>query len=157
MSCNPHGTQCATHCISNACNANRPSCSSNRVVTLSNVHPGDVISHSDLETLRVNAINEISRWNENHSYNFPITATTPINAGSIIKASDFDSLIYDLSSTGHGSTNQVSPGSIIDAGTLANSMLSLYNNLRTNCICNSDCGSHQVCSCHGNCNCHYNS
>jgi len=153
MSCSP--SHCTNNCYSNGCSYNRPSCSSNRVVTLSNVRTGDNINASDLELLRVNTINEINRWNLNHSYNFSKRATSSISSGSIIKASDFNKVIDDLSNTGHGSTSNVSPGSIVTAAKLANSMLGLYNNLRTDCICNSDCGNHAVCSCHGNCGCNY--
>jgi len=36
-----------------------------------------------------------------------------------------------------------------------NSLVSQYNALREDCICNSDCSCNAVCSCHNNCGCHY--
>ena len=153
MACS--GSHCSNNCYSNTCTNNRPSCSSNRVVTLSNVSVGHIIKAADLELLRSNTIDEINRWNQNHTYNFSKTATTGISAGNTIKANDFNKLINDLSGTGHGSTGGVSSGSVIYASKLASDMMSLYDSLRTDCVCNSDCGDHSVCSCHGNCGCNY--
>ena len=154
---NCSGAHCGSHCTSNYCSYHRPSCGSNRVVTLSNVSAGHTIKAADLELLRVHTINEISRWNQNHRYNFSKTATAGIGAGGIIRANDFNKLINDLNGTGHGTTGGVSVGSIIYASKLASNMLAIYNSLRTDCVCNSDCGSHSVCSCHGNCGCNYSS
>ena len=45
-------------------------------------------------------------------------------------------------------------GSIIKVG-FFNSLVSAYNLIVTNCICNADCACNQNCSCNVNCNCNY--
>jgi len=151
--CTP--SHCTSNCTTDSCSYNRASCASNRVVALSNATAGNIINASDLELLRANTINEIARWNQNGNYNFSTTATAGIAVGDTVYANDFNKLIVDLNGTGHGSTGAVSAGSIVYASKLASDMLALYNSLRTDCICNSDCGGHSVCTCHGNCGCNY--
>ncbi|EPZ52288.1 hypothetical protein M902_1763 [Bacteriovorax sp. BAL6_X] len=34
-------------------------------------------------------------------------------------------------------------------------LLTYYNTIRADCICNSDCNCNAVCNCHNNCGCHY--
>lgn len=36
-----------------------------------------------------------------------------------------------------------------------NELLTRYNYLKSDCICNSDCNCNAVCACHGNCGCNY--
>lgn len=153
MACS--GGHCTSNCYSNQCVYNRASCSSNRIITLSNVTSGNVIKAADIELLRANTINEIDRWNQNHKYDFQKSSSVPFGSGELIDTSKVNKLILDLNNTNHGTTPTISEGQIIKATDLANSMLSLYNSLRTDCICNSDCGAHAVCTCHGNCGCNY--
>lgn len=152
MACTP--TNCTNNCYSNVCTNNRASCASNRIVSLSNVVAGNIIG-ADIEILRSATFDELTRWNLNPTFNFPKTAVNPQVSGNLITALEFNKLINDLSSTGHGTTANVSAGAIITASKLASDMLTLYNSLRTDCVCNSDCGANSICACHGNCGCNY--
>jgi len=147
---------CNNHCTNNACGStHRVSCSTNRSISIPNITSGNKINASDIELLRTNTYNEMTQWNTNHMYNFTIRSTSSFSSGEIITAAKMNNLIQDLSGTGHGSTETVTVGSVIQATKVASNMLSIYNSLRTDCICNSDCGAHALCTCDGNCAHHY--
>jgi hypothetical protein len=114
-----------------------------------------VIKASDIELLRANTVAELNRWNLNAHYNFAIRSRTGFGTGEVISAAKTNNLILDLNGTRHGSTGTVTAGSVIAASKLAASMLSIYNSLRTDCICNADCGPHSTCACNNDCGCNY--
>jgi hypothetical protein len=63
---------------------------------------------------------------------------------------------YSITNNGAESDPGVSTntGNTVNTSTW-NSILSSYNTLRQDCICNSDCHCNNVCSCYGNCGCNY--
>lgn len=144
---------CSGHvaCLVYGCDGtHRASCSNNKVVLIPNVAVGNVIKASDIEALRANTIAEINRWNLHVNYNFSKRSTTAFVSGEIIDDAKTNKLIQDLSTTGHGSTANVSVGTIVSASKIANNILGLYNSLRTDCICNSYMHQYTACSCNGN-------
>ena len=150
MACNG---QCIGHnaCLVYGCDStHRPACAANRPISISGVAAGALIRAADIETLRTNTVNEITQWNNHVSYQFSIRSNSAFSAGEVIDDAKTNNLILDLNGTGHGSAGVVSVGSVITASKIASEMLSLYNSLRTDCICNSYMNVYSSCSCNSN-------
>ena len=150
MACGRHYVTCTT----NGCSGHRSSCSTNRAISISDIHIGGIIQADDIERLRTNTLNEINRWNTHRYYNFSKRSTSAFVVNEVIGASKTNKLISDLSNVGHGSTPTVSVGSIVVASKISGNLLTIYNAFRSNCICNGDCNPVSVCSCNSNCSCY---
>ena len=181
MACTPFN-QSNTSNGNTGCNQHRDACSTNRATSLSSSFgvSGQAIYASDIENLRANIIAEIGRWNDwnsnNRSANYTVSNPGTISGGQAINHTNINNLNdslaaivnYTATSTdgeGGGWTitdngKESNPnigrnsGNTIDPGGW-NAILSAYNTLRQDCICNSDCHCNTVCTCYGNCGCNY--
>ena len=179
MACNNHRPNYGTG--NDTCNQHRDACATNRPTSLSGAFgvSGGQIQAADIENLRANIIAEISRWNDwnatNRSTNYSVSDPGTISGGQVINHTNINNLNdslaaivnYTASSDTSGNNWTItdngreanpgigkSSGNTVDASAW-NSILSHYNTLRQDCICNSDCHCNTVCTCYGNCDCNY--
>lgn len=156
--CDNHGTGTST------CSYHRPECPANRPFYPSGDFgvQGGLIRASDIELLRQNIRDEIATYNLHANYEYTLSEPNPVNAGNVIdnnQINNFEQMVFD----GNGASGGVQPqpgqayygdGALVDDGNWS-SLLTKYNYLRQDCICNSDCACNLVCACHNDCGCNY--
>lgn len=165
-----------------SCTSHRDACSTNRSVSLSTDFgvQGHSIRADDIEALRAKIIAEVGDWDAwnyaNRATHYSFTDPGTISQNQVINHSHIDNLNDDLatlknytatSTDGNGGGYTITDnGAASDPGvskvkgdpidhTTWNSILTSYNTIRQDCICNSDCHCNTVCTCYGNCGCNY--
>jgi hypothetical protein len=155
MACTP------THCTNNStgtttCISHRATCSSNRTLSWTDAVQGGLVDDAQVEELRSKLVQEIDTYNAHANYNYTKYSplTTKISAGGVIDDAQFNAIRNTESQITSSVPATVSAGSVVDdAGW--DTLISAYNVIRQNCICNSDCSCNAVCTCHGDCGCNY--
>jgi hypothetical protein len=152
--CNSYGTgttTCAGHRA--ACSVNRPYTGTSDLGTTS-----QLIRSGDVDTLRTSIMAELDSFNNWQTLNSqpPYFKNNPgtISAGLSIANTHINNLRSTVDQLrGTGQSDQF-VGQPISAPVWA-AVLSSYNLIRQDCICNSDCACNAVCACHNNCDCNY--
>lgn len=164
------------------CSSHRDACASNRVISLSGDFgtTGQKINASDVETLRASIVAELVVWNAWNTANsqgtFAVTDPGTINSTVVINHTNITQLNNDLSAIVNYTATSNTEGAawtVTNNGTISDpgqgskatgdlvtgpnwtAILSSYNIIRQDCICNSDCHCNTVCTCYGNCGCNY--
>jgi hypothetical protein len=164
------------------CSSHRDACSTNRATSLSGAFgvSGGTITAADIENLRANIIAEVGTWNNwnaaNRSTNYTVSDPGTISSGQKINHTNINNLNDSLAAiTNYTATStdgnaggytitdngaESNPSIAKNAGdqitpSAWNAILTAYNTLRQDCICNSDCHCNTVCTCYGNCGCNY--
>lgn len=150
------------------CNAHRPPGSLNSATALPSLSAGTELRASDLTSVRARIAREIRRWNQHYGYS-ALTSTGPsASSGSEIS----NATLGDLATTVHrvfgikpsratsqdvtrpqANLNQLDGAEITISE--YNRLVSEYNAIRSNCICNTDCACNAVCACNNDCGCNY--
>ena len=156
---------CNGHCYVDSCNsykAPRPSWDYSSVRPFPN-SMGDTIHNENIETLAASINDERKRRNNEVSNNFPfdsIVGSDESTTGTLIYATNSSQeMMIDIKTA----INQIVSGfvryNIYDGYTIRYSHIReariKIDQLRAQCLCNSDCGGHLVCVCHTDCYCHY--
>jgi len=155
MACSPG--HCTSNCYSFGCSVNAPACSSNATsfgVTVTSSHD---IAATHVNDLRISIDNERTT-RRGKSADFP----TSVDTDDTVDASHADDMKDSINEmvvmAGDSVTAQVTDtyviGDVIEASDI-NNLRSKINELRADCVCDSDCGANAVCTCHGDCECNY--
>lgn len=151
MACS--GAHCTNHGTGTAsCTGHRASCATNRAL------PGSVpasISGSPLSADTINALKsymnaELDRYRQHRYFASMASITSTFTKNGPIDASMWAA----MANTFFSIATRPTAGAALDGGFWA-ALISKYNQIRQDCICNADCACNLVCSCHNNCNCNY--
>ena len=168
LHCTSHGTG------TTSCSSHRATCSTNRTFSPSGNFTGGTITASDINLLKTSIRDEITRYNLHADHSHILRqatnygTTTPIDN---VHINDMEQMVYDGENRkervgsiyavvtpatlwGNKSISSYSEGMVIGASHWT-TLKSRYDNLRTDCICNSDCSCNLVCACHNDCGCNY--
>lgn len=138
------------------CAGHRGACASNRVPDLgTDVPNGGIIYASDIEDLRTNIRAEIDSWNAHALYNYTKRQAGAIAKGAAIADDHFNNLRSMVNEMNGSSISAVNSTTLIRDDNQWDDILSNYNTIRQNCICNTDCSCNTICSCYGDCGCNY--
>lgn len=148
--CSGHGTGYTT------CSGHRAACSTNRVPGFTDAIQGGIIYASDVNELRSNLRAEVDAYNNHRLFS---TSTATEATAYTASATEIQAThINEISKM----TNTLWGGGVLAKDTNYeiddydwDQLISRYNNIRQNCICNTDCACNNVCSCHGDCGCNY--
>lgn len=149
MSCTPW--HCTNHCLCNQyCVAHAPVCSSN-AYSFSNPSLGSsyLVRTYHMNQLRTAINQERSRRNLSY-YSFGPAVTT----GYTVLGSHYYALrnalnsMWNIISDTYSTTENISHSKV-------STLRTRINQLRVDCVCNSNCDKHSSCSCHGNCGNNY--
>ena len=132
---------------------NTGTCSTNRALTFSDFAQGGNITATQVEEMRVKIRDELARYNLHANYNYTLYQPTAIGAGGIVDDTHYNNL-NDMIRQAYGSDINKAAGQLIDDADWDN-LISYYNVVRQNCICNTDCSCNNVCACHNDCDCNY--
>jgi len=166
--CSEHGTGTST------CSNHRGTCATNRAFSPSGNWTGGTITAADINLLRTNIRDEITRYNLHADHAHTLRQGTAYTSSTVMDnahINDMEQMVYDgenrkervgtsyASVAGATTWGDKSISSYTDGTTIAAShwttLKGRYDNLRTDCICNSDCSCNNVCSCHNDCGCNY--
>jgi len=153
------GDNCTSaHCINHGtgtttCVNHRSTCSTNRVLTFSDFVQGGTITASQVEELRTKIRDELARYNLHANYNYTLYQSTAVASGQTVTNEVYNNL-NDMIRQAYGSDINKNDGDLIDDANW-DSLISYYNVVRQNCICNTDCSCNNVCACHNDCDCNY--
>jgi hypothetical protein len=144
----------------NECGVNRARSSSS---TISSVVSGQRITASDVNSFMAAIKSEIDGTNDWKSWRNSITKLTTANVGEGdgIEVKTFIDMATTLTSVAKADIENSSGwveninfgGKPTAVG--FNKLISNYNILTNNCVCNSDCGANLQCTCNNDCGCHY--
>jgi len=166
--CSNHGTGTTT------CAGHRASCATNRPVSFSQGFQGGVITADDVNKLRVAIRDELARYRLHRSFtSIQLRQGTAYNSSTLLDNTHINELELMVQQT----NNVIEPvgtsfGNLADppdAGNAANAyadaqtslfghwntLVSKYEAMRQDCICNADCACNLVCACHNDCGCNY--
>ena len=147
--CYSHNTGTTT------CSGHRGVCYSNRALSWGyDAVQGGIIYAAQIEEMRVAIINETTTWNAHAWYNVTIYNPGVVSAGTTITPTAYNYLDYTIDGLYGGSAANVGVGELVDDYNW-DVLLSRYNAVRQNCICNSDCSCNAICACYGDCGCNY--
>lgn len=173
MACS--GTHCTNHGTgTSTCSNHRGTCSTNRTYSPSSEFTGGSITAADINLLRTSIRDEITRYNLHADHSHTLRQTSAYQTSTVVDnahINDMEQMVYDgenrkervgtnyasvaaATTWGNKSISSYSEGSVINA-THWTTLKSRYDNLRTDCICNSDCSCNLVCACHNDCGCNY--
>jgi surface antigen len=153
---------CASNLVC-ACNANwdcvghRGACSTNRPLTVywDGDLNGETITAALLENLRASVRAEVSAYNASDVWgDITLRAPTAITSGSVISAATYNDIETMIENLGGGNNGAVGTTTVID-DTAWEGLIARYNDVRDNCICNTDCACNINCSCNTDCICNY--
>lgn len=179
MACS--GAHCTNHSTgTTTCSGHRPANSSVSPV-VSAPTQGQIVTAAKINELRNAIITEINRWNDHAHYtsvssnanwtnvNNNISQGVIIDDDATIDTED-DALVFVGGPGAPGTYNYTtatspdvvppltnnlfSPGVAISPSSYS-TILSSYNTLKADCICNTDCACNAVCACHNDCGCNY--
>jgi hypothetical protein len=165
--CSNHGTGTTT------CSGHRASCASNRTLSFTSYTQNGLIRATDVNALRQAIRDEIARYNLHRSFSITQRQGTAYSTSTQVSAAH----INDMDLMAQQVNNVIEPvgtsfaqlSAASNTNTAANSyaqntrvnfshwntLLSKYNTMRQDCICNADCACNLVCSCHNDCGCNY--
>jgi hypothetical protein len=165
--CSEHGTGTTT------CAGHRASCSTNRQLTFTSYTQNGLIRAEDVNALRTAIRDEVARYNLHRSFDVTqrqATAYTTSTQVSSAHINDMETMSQQVNNVNEPvgtsyavltdpadattAPNSYSANSRIDFSHW-NTLLSKYNTMRQDCICNADCACNLVCSCHNDCGCNY--
>ena len=173
MACS--GTHCSEHGTgTGTCTNHRGTCATNRVFSPSGDWTGGTIQDSDINALRTAIRDEITRYNLHADHAHTLREGTAYSTSTNINndhINNMEQMVYDgenrkervgtsyavvaaATTWGNKSKSSYTDGTTITAAQWT-TLKSRYDNLRTDCICNSDCSCNLVCSCHNDCGCNY--
>jgi len=149
MAC--RGGYCSNQCLCNQdCSAHTPKCSSNAYnFTDPNLSTSYNVRTYHVNQLRV-AINQERNRRDLSQYSFGSNVTT----STLIYGSHFYALKNALNGIQHLVDDDYTTSMNISYAKVKN-LRTKINNLRVDCICNSNCDGYHTCNCHNNCGCNY--
>lgn len=157
-------------CTCNAnwdCASHRTGCSTNSPITW---WDGDlnaeIITASEINDLRLKIRAEVSRRNGNENYNILLRESSAYGTSTLVTDDQYNNLDQMITDMGVANNQENWDGYVIeDYTTLSeaytindgewDSLISKYNTIRLQCICNTDCACNIDCSCNTNCICNY--
>jgi len=151
MACS--GSHCTNHGTGTAsCGGHRTSCSTNNPLagniplTLS----GSPVYADQITALKSTMNTELDRYRQHRFFSsMPLIGDT-FGANTAIDSGTWS----DMATVFFNTTPVPTHGSPL-SDTFWQALLSKYNTIRQDCICNTDCACNLVCSCHNNCGCNY--
>ena len=156
MACSPH--TCTNHNTgTTTCGGHRASCATNRSLSIgTDAVAGTLITASDIDAFRTNLRAEIDAYNNHRWYSTAAqTEASAYTANSTeISAAHLNNLSAMTDALVGGGIYQRNNTYEIDDYDW-DVLLTRYNTIRQNCVCNSDCACNNVCACHGDCGCNY--
>lgn len=150
MACTP--AHCTSNCYSDTCAINAPACPTNETNFGTTLIKGVKVLTSHVNDLRI-SIDDERTSRRGFSSDFP----TSVDSDDDIEqqhAVDMKDSINEMVNADDGIlitdtySNKVSAGDVEDLRTS-------INELRADCVCDSECGANLVCACHGNCGNNY--
>lgn len=154
MACTP--SHCNSNCYSDTCAGNMVKCPTNASIFGSDVVTGvNIALASHINDLRISVDDErVNR--RGYTADFP----TLVDSDDLVDEQHFEDLRDSINEM-VGQTGDDTTVTITDTytGTISasemNNLRTKINELRVDCVCDSDCGANSVCSCHGNCGNNY--
>jgi len=138
------------------CVGNRATCGANAMLT--GVWDGNVlqepITAARVEDLRLKIRSQITAYDAHSTFNAPLYEPNPIVVGGVVSATtpnNLANMVNSLYATGYVVQNATTPVT----HSAWDQLVTRYNVVRQNCVCNSDCSCNAVCACHGDCGCNY--
>lgn len=139
---------CYYNCYSDTCSVNAPACSTNNASFGSDVVKGDLIEAAHINDLRIAIDNERTGRRE-LTEDFPTT----VDSNDTIERSHMedlrDSINEMINQPGGQSVTISSTYSNLISAAEINELRTKINLIRTECVCNSQCGTNARCRCHG--------
>jgi len=156
MACTP--SFCSGNCYSYGCaGPYAVACPSNATNFGSTLITGDTILAEHINALRISVDNERTS-RRGLSADFP----TYVDSDDLVEAQHADDLKDSINEmvaqTGDSVTGDITTTYVVGDSILAshvNELRTKINELRQDCVCNTDCGANLVCVCHGNCGNNY--
>lgn len=140
------------------CSGHRAACPSHAPISWTDAIQTGIIYASQVEELRQAIRAEVARWNVgNPTYprNIPLTEPDAVAAGQPITNETYNNLstmVYRLNGSTPILKNDTSD--LVDDANW-DALITQYNLVRQNCMCNSDCSCNAICACYGDCGCNY--
>jgi len=156
MACS--GGHCSYHDTgTTTCVGHRPPCATNRYFIPSAefaVQGGDITA-ADVEQLRSKLRAELAAYNVNYLYSYTLYQPSSYVSGQNAEDPHVEELRLMAIQVAGGAPYTDRNGLPIEDTDWGTGIATLYETIRTNCICNTDCSCNAICACHNDCGCNY--
>jgi hypothetical protein len=150
MACTP--AHCNSNCYSDTCAVNAPACPTNETNFGTTLIKGNTVLTSHVNDLRI-SIDDERTSRRGFSEDFP----TSVDSDDEIEqqhAVDMKDSINEMVNADDGILITDTYSNLVSAGDVEDLRTSI-NELRADCVCDSECGANSICGCHGDCGNNY--
>lgn len=153
MACTP--AYCSYNCYSDTCAVNAPACPTNATNFGADPVKGDVSFASHVNDLRI-SIDDERTTRRGLADDFPSSVDSDNEIEEQHMVDMKDSINEMVAQTGDSTTVVITDtfSNLVSASEVTN-LRDKINELREDCVCDSECGANSVCVCHGDCGNNY--